>query len=444
MDAFPFATAVLLPDGRCHQANARWLATFGGSNALNALLHPVDLLRLRNALSLHMPLHLPVRVLLGGQWQAAQALLAPRTTDAMLMLVPGATTPAAGEPDRAELLGNIVHSFNNYLSGMMGFAELALLDLDRTHAAFGQIQTVLDSGEQAVHFTRDLLASAARAVIVRKPQALLAWLQQTLDAQAITLRSHEPELVVEFDAELLGHGLNLAIEFLREDNSTGIGADLSVVTLTNPVAAAELGVGVGRYAVISLSDRGAGLDEKQLPLLLTPYFSSKVVRGRKGLGLAPLDGLIHQHGGCVLAMAEANEGTLLQILLPAMQGSEAVSAPAAVPVSKLVWALGVQPWFARLAHQHLLAHGIAVVPLDSDAAQLLLASDLRPDLIVSARLRDEGAFARLRQHCQVPVVVWTAFADQRQNVMAGTTLARFSADGDTLRRAVTSSLRLSL
>ncbi|NQD37751.1 HAMP domain-containing histidine kinase [Permianibacter sp. IMCC34836] len=441
MDAFPFATALLSADGSLHHANARWAAEFPLCQQLADLLHPVDALRLRNATRLHARLQLPVRVRGNGSWQTALALLSPQPNACALSLLiepheAGADHAAA---EQAELLGGVVHSFNNYLSAMMGFSELALLDVDATHPAYGQLQTVLDSGQQAVQFTRELLASAGRAVLSVKTFSLPQWLRSQLERHGIPLSAQDIDCAIGTDPDWLAHGLDLAVNFLREGEPSVITAEFSVCSLHGQAAAA-LALAAGRYGVLMLRDRGRGLDSKHLLPLFKPYYSSKAVRGRKGLGMAPLKGVARQIGGNVLALAEPGEGSAIVLLLPLMKEGAELDVAAAAG-TRTAWFLTELPWLAELAQAQLAEAGIAVAAVNQAEAQNLQTDELRPDFLLSCRFKDEGAAATLRQHLNVPVVIWTPFADHRAQTASGISLVKFSPDGEHLRTGVSALLK---
>lgn len=60
--------------------------------------------------------------------------------------------------DLTDVTGGIVHDFNNILSGLMGHAELALLELPESHPARFHLNLVLASGCRASELVRELFA----------------------------------------------------------------------------------------------------------------------------------------------------------------------------------------------------------------------------------------------------------------------------------------------
>ena len=61
------------------------------------------------------------------------------------------------------LAGGIAHDFNNLLTGILGSAELALLELEPDHAARPRVEAIRPIARRATELCRELLAYSGRA-----------------------------------------------------------------------------------------------------------------------------------------------------------------------------------------------------------------------------------------------------------------------------------------
>ena len=66
--------------------------------------------------------------------------------------------------------------------------------------------------------------------------------------------------------------------------------------------------------LISVSDQGTGIKQKDIKKVFDPLFTKK--KDGVGLGLSLCKELVMRHGGTITAKSEENQGTTIEILLP--------------------------------------------------------------------------------------------------------------------------------
>ncbi|BBA69371.1 PAS domain S-box protein [Geobacter sulfurreducens] len=240
------------------------------------------------------------------------------------------------------LAGGIAHDFNNILTVIMGCGNILKMDgalADRQNEMLGQI---IRSAERAAQLTRGLLAFSRRQVIkpqnvdldeiVRNVQKLLV----RIIGEDIQLKSifNGAGLTVSVDSGQIEQVLINMVANARDAMPRGgvITIETSRERVDTPFVMSQDNAQPGRYAVISVSDTGTGMDEETVKRLFEPFFTTKDVGKGTGLGMAIAYGIIKQHNGFVTVASEVGKGSTLKVYLPLVDEKsvalDADSAPA--------------------------------------------------------------------------------------------------------------------
>jgi|WetSurMetagenome_2_1015567.scaffolds.fasta_scaffold12367_4 PAS domain S-box-containing protein len=229
------------------------------------------------------------------------------------------------------LTGGIAHDFNNILTALVGYASLLQMKIDngilRTY-----VDQVLSASNKAADLIQSLLAFSRQQAINLKPINLNEIVTKTekllkrLITEDITLRADlAPEdVVILADKTQIDQILFNLVTNARD--AMPHGGILSIKTV--PVELDEVfilshGFGEpGRYALLSISDTGTGMNEATREKIFDPFFTTKEVGKGTGLGLSTVYGIVKQHGGYITVYSEPNMGTTINIYLP-----EAISDP---------------------------------------------------------------------------------------------------------------------
>ncbi|VUD64264.1 Sensor protein ZraS [Thalassocella blandensis] len=71
--------------------------------------------------------------------------------------------------------------------------------------------------------------------------------------------------------------------------------------------------------IVQIEDNGCGIEEKNLPRIYDPFFTTKDIGVGTGLGLSVSHGIISKHGGRIIASSTPGEGSIFTIYLPVYQ-----------------------------------------------------------------------------------------------------------------------------
>jgi len=74
---------------------------------------------------------------------------------------------------------------------------------------------------------------------------------------------------------------------------------------------------------VAVEDDGPGIPPDVLPDIFEVFVSSRLDAKGTGLGLTIAEGIVHQHGGTIAASNRPTGGALLEVVLPASEGSRA-------------------------------------------------------------------------------------------------------------------------
>jgi two-component system cell cycle sensor histidine kinase/response regulator CckA len=224
------------------------------------------------------------------------------------------------------LAGGIAHDFNNILTAIVGYGYIAQLKMGPDDPQREDIQHMLEGADRAAHLTKDLLIFSRKQVSEKSPVDLNEivgivekFLVRIIGEDIVCcLALHGEPIVVYADTHQLEQVLmNLAT---NARDAMPEGGDLMIATgqvILGDDYVASHGYGKpGRYALLSISDTGKGMDEDTCKNIFGPFFTTKEVGKGTGLGLAVVYGIIKQHEGYVNVYSEPGIGTTFKIYLP--------------------------------------------------------------------------------------------------------------------------------
>jgi PAS domain S-box-containing protein len=221
------------------------------------------------------------------------------------------------------LAGGIAHDFNNILTAIIGCATLLRMRLGEDHAFGGYTDDILAASERAANLTRSLLTFSRKQSINTKTENLNEIVKRihTLLLRVVgedvdfRIELADEELMVLADSGQIEQVLMNLVANARDAMAEG-------GILTIGTQRLEVGAGVpgsvvpqGRYALLTVSDTGKGMDEATRQRIFEPFFTTKEVGKGTGLGLSIGYGIIKQHDGEITVESEPGKGTMFKVYL---------------------------------------------------------------------------------------------------------------------------------
>jgi two-component system cell cycle sensor histidine kinase/response regulator CckA len=238
-----------------------------------------------------------------------------------------------------QLAGGVAHDFNNLLTIITSYSELALDSVVPGSSTQGRLLEILSAAHRAADLTRQLLAFSRK-----QPQALrVAELNPVIGGIVKGLR----RLIGE-DIELsftAGKGLgrirldpvqieqilmNLAANSRDAMPQGGrCTIETSDVQLDQEYVDHKRAIiPIGRYALLTVTDTGAGIPAEHLSHVFEPFYTTKASGKGTGLGLATVYGIVKQNHGFVWVYSEPEIGTTFKIYLPSVpDGPATIDTP---------------------------------------------------------------------------------------------------------------------
>ncbi len=245
------------------------------------------------------------------------------------------------------LSGGIAHDFNNILTAIIGYANLLQMKIDKESPLSRYVQQIITSSDRAAELVKNLLAYSRKQIInpvnldINTPIRNVEGLLKRLLEENIELHmnlSGDSLMVMADPIQIEQVLMNLAT---NARDAMPKGGKLIIETnrcMIDEDFIERFGYGrIGKYAKISVTDTGEGIDKQILGKIFDPFFTTKEVGKGTGLGLSMVYGIIKQHKGFINVNSEVGKGTSFVIYLPL---SESVQNDTTLPEKKQSITLG--------------------------------------------------------------------------------------------------------
>jgi two-component system cell cycle sensor histidine kinase/response regulator CckA len=234
----------------------------------------------------------------------------------------------------AEIASGLAHDYCTHLGRILGYADLLLHSSDLKGMPRRYVEQMIEAGMQARSVTRYLLGMTSKNQLRAEP-IRVDELVQDLQHFLRMLVGPEIQLSVEIDGDpglVRGDPQKLAQVIIdltaNARDAMPHGGKLSI-----KASALDLGydphhahIQPGRYALISVTDSGHGMDQATQTRIFDPFFTTKAEGKGAGLGLSYAQLIVEkQSGGKIQVSSQPGRGSVFTIHLPCV-ASEATTS----------------------------------------------------------------------------------------------------------------------
>jgi len=228
------------------------------------------------------------------------------------------------------LAGGVAHDFNNMLSVISGYGELAKEALSQNDPLMLYVSEILKAARRSTDLTRQLLAFSRRQVVeprvldinklIKDSEKMLQRLVgEDINVQFIPTENIQP---IRMDPSQVDQILaNLTIN-ARDAMPNGgmVTIELNNVSFDKAYCESHITFQQGDYVMLSISDTGSGMSKELMEHVFEPFFTTKAEGKGTGLGLSTVYGIVKQNNGFINLYSEPGIGTTFKIYFPQYAG----------------------------------------------------------------------------------------------------------------------------
>jgi len=292
------------------------------------------------------------------------------------------------------LAGGVAHDFNNLLMVINGYTEVLLEQLEAGGEMHHKVQSIQQAADRAATLTRQLLAFSRKQLLELKVidvNAVISDMERLLrpligeNIELVTRLSPDTGHTRADASQLEQVLMNLVV---NAKDAMPEGGKL-IVQSSNVTVRQNLGehrfIHPGRYAVISVSDTGHGMDKETQSRIFEPFFTTKDKGKGTGLGLSTVYGIVKQSNGYVFAESQVGSGTTFYVYLPrveeaAEQQSPVKPQPNEPDGSETVLLVEDEESVRELVRLTLVSRGYKVLEAENGESGLQIAEEFKDQI----------------------------------------------------------------
>jgi PAS domain S-box-containing protein len=227
------------------------------------------------------------------------------------------------------LAGGFAHDFNNKLQVIAGYVELILFNKDLPETLISELDQINQTVVGCTELIKGMMVFSRKTPIGLQPIAINKIVEQTRSMLTRSIpKMIEIELSLADDIWSINAVSNQIDQILTNlainaRDAMPDGGKITIKTknivLDEEFCRRNPKTKPGKYALITVSDTGTGMNQDTASHIFEPFFTTKEAGKGTGLGLAVVYGIVEQHGGRIICDSEPSVGTTFSIYLPAIE-----------------------------------------------------------------------------------------------------------------------------
>ncbi len=226
------------------------------------------------------------------------------------------------------LAGGVAHDFNNVITTINGNVELCEKKLEPSNPVLMYLKQIKNAVKSAMNLTRQLKLFSRKQSLEMKIININDVIKNIIEilnrviGEDIVINMHLDDDIWSVRADVGNFEqvfMNLTI---NSRDAMPEGGFIKIITknveLTETDCTKYSFLFPGSYVLISVSDTGCGIEEKDKNHIFEPFFTTKSSEMGTGLGLAVVYSIVKQHQGVILVESELKKGSTFNIYLPAL------------------------------------------------------------------------------------------------------------------------------
>lgn len=348
------------------------------------------------------------------------------------------------------LAGGIAHNFNNLLASILGYTrltqnKLAVNKLEKLPIFLKEIEAAGNRASELVNQMLTYSRGGKHMLSLFSPHENLlntVDLMRSAIPSSIEIKTElepVPDLV-QADPELIQQAVtNIMLNSSEAIEGTGsIQIKLTTKDVSSLTCASCHEDFSGRFAAISISDNGRGIDEEVLRNIFDPYFTTKPAGEGSGMGLSIVHGIIHACDGHIVVESTLGVATGISLYLPvfAMEGRHTSSSPFTEqthPNPGLnILVVDDEPQIVGYLSERLKmeGHSVSSALSGNDALATISARSGEFDLMITDQTMPDMLGVELAQRARkiqpdLPVILCSGYSNMREMDLGSTAISQF-------------------